>query len=270
MEQQSTLRLVALVSYGTQFLQGRMSLDDWYRHGIFFKARMLFREREGHALLADDFTLWLAVLQKTGARRLTLHRAADVVANAALAEDTAYAIVVHYSASHQIWTLEEEKAAWRAHPAVEPGPNGPWPVYPDAAYYGGEIDTVCFVEERAGACLIRATDWKTLAKEISRDLDISVPSSTVKPGPFVAHVGGAPDWAEMPLFPQGGVRATAHRMVATLQDQQSTFANDTHPKNDSSHFQFMDQESADRMMAWGQRLDAWLVDVLIRCANEDS
>ncbi len=67
------LRQITLVSYGSQFLQGRMPLEDWYQHGAFHDSRFQFRALDDNALLADDFTLWLGMLQRQGATRLSLH-----------------------------------------------------------------------------------------------------------------------------------------------------------------------------------------------------
>jgi hypothetical protein len=44
--------------------------------------------------------------------------------------------------------------------------------------------------------------------------------------------------------------------------------NDTHPKNESSPYQFLAQDDAARLFDWGRRLDGWITEVLLRCANE--
>lgn len=67
-------RAVALTSYGTGCLRGDLPLEDWLRHGVFFQARFQFRSPDHNALLADDFTLWLGNLARSGATRLSLRR----------------------------------------------------------------------------------------------------------------------------------------------------------------------------------------------------
>jgi len=56
--------------------------------------------------------------------------------------------------------------------------------------------------------------------------------------------------------------------MSTLSRQKATFSNDTNPKNESNPYQFLDQEGADKLSNWGERLDSWMLEVQLRCANE--
>lgn len=263
------LRQVALVSYGTQTLRDQIALDDWYRHGIFFDARLQFRALADNALLADDFTLWLGILKAAGATRLSLHLATAFQLAAARAVDGGvHAIVVHFPDRHQIWGMGEERAAWLAHPLFPDEEDQGNPVFPDAAYYGGAVDSYWCVEERQGPLDVPDTDWKALARAITADLASPVPSSLAPAGPYFGPLPHDAPWARFPLFASSDSMSLAHRIMHTLDRMQSTFGNDTNPKNDDSAYQFMDAESAAKMDDWGARLDKWMLEVQLRCANE--
>ena len=267
MQSESIHRQIALVSYGTQCLRGKLALDDWYRHGIFFNARLLFRQPENNALLADDFTWWLGILKGSGAVRLSLHLLAEFgIARPAVIEYGDYAVVAHFPDRHQIWAVGVEHPAWFDHPLVADVPG--IPVFPNATSWGGEIDSYWCVEERAGQLEVPETNWKALANSIATDLDISIPSSLAPPGPIYLPPEPPASWAKFALFPSGSVTVLAHGMLASLYREQAKFANDTHFKNDSSYYQGLDAEGAAKVDDWGRRLDGWVVEVEMRCANE--
>ena len=267
MQSESIHRQIALVSYGTQCLRGKLALDDWYRHGIFFNARLLFRQLGDNALLADDFTWWLGILKQSGAVRLSLHLLAEFgIARPAVIEYGDYAVVAHFPDRHQIWAVGVEHPAWFDHPLVADVPG--IPVFPNATSWGGEIDSYWCVEERAGQLEVPETNWKALANSIAADLDISIPSSLAPPGPIYLPPEPPASWAKFALFPSGSVTVLAHGMLASLYQEQSRFANDTHFKNDSSYYQGLDAEGAAKVDDWGRRLDGWVVEVEMRCANE--
>jgi hypothetical protein len=250
-------RQVALVSYGSQFLGHQLPLEDWYRHGVFLDARFQFRSSDDNRLLADDFTVWLGTLARAGATRLSLHLAQELqVAN----EAGAYAVAVHFAERYQIWTVGVERAAWEG-----------WD-FPRAQSYAGEVDSYWLLHERPGQLPVPATNWKQLAAAIATDLDINVPSSNVPvpTGPFFPDISEDIAWARLPLFPSGPRASLAHRIVATLDWDQGRFANDTHPKNEGNLYLGADDAAADKLDRWGQRLDRWLIDVLLRSANEMS
>jgi hypothetical protein len=241
-------RQVALVSHGTQFLRQRLPLEDWYRHGVFFDARFQFRSLDGNRLLADDFTVWLGTLARAGATRLTLHPAAT------LGVEGAYAVVVQFAARYQVWSVGVETPAWEG-----------WE-FPRAQGYAGAIDSYWLTGERPGQLPVPATDWKKLAATIAAELEIAVPAGDVPAGPFIPYIAEDAAWARMPLFPGGRL---AHRVVATLYREQGRFDNDTHPKNEGNLFLGLDDAGADKLQYWGQRLDEWLIDALLRSANDD-
>lgn len=267
MQSASIHRQLALVSYGTQFLRDKLALDDWYRHGIFFGARLQFRQLADNALLADDFTWWLGILKESGAVRLSLHLLSEFgIAHPPVIHDGDYAVVAHFPDRHQIWAVGVERAAWLDHPLVPDVPGVP--IFPDATHWGGEIDGYWCVEERPGPLAVPETNWKALANSIATDLETTIPSSLAPPGPIFLPSTPPAAWARFPLFPSGSVTVVAHGILASLYREQSRFANDTHFKNDSSYYQGLDDEGAAKVDDWGRRLDGWIVEVEMRCANE--
>lgn len=260
-------RQVALVGYGTQFLRGHAALEDWYRHGIFFGTRLQFREPADNALLADDFTLWLGILRESGATRLSLHLCSQFgLATERVTRGGQYAIAVHYADRHEIWIVGEERAAWLAHPLL-PGEAG-FPTFPDATHWGGELDSYWRIAERPGALDVPDTNWKQLAAAIAADLQIHVPSSLVPAGPFVLSGREPESWATFPLFPKSSVAAPAHHLLATLDWEQARYSNEMNPKNEGGAYKHLDDEGAVNMENWGRRLDSWLIEAQLRCANE--
>ncbi|KAB8041230.1 hypothetical protein [Janthinobacterium aquaticum] len=260
-------RQIALVSYGTQFLRNGLALEDWYRHGIFFGARLQFRQLAGNALLADDFTWWLGVLQQTGAVRLSLHRLAQFgIDSPSVLQYRERAVVVHFRDRYQIWAVGEERAAWLEHPQLPP--MSQMPRFPDATSWGGDIDSYWCVDERPGQLEIPETDWKALARTIATDLDINLPSSRVPAGPLFLPVSSPAPWARFPLFVSGPASSLAHGVLATLYSQYGTYDNDMNPKNENSDYRMADEAGAQRIEDWGRRLEAWIGEVQLRCANE--
>ena len=267
MQSASIHRQIALVSYGTQFLRDKLALDDWYRHGIFFGARLQFRQLADNALLADDFTWWLGILKESGAVRLSLHLLSEFgIGRPAVIHDGDYAVVAHFPDRHQIWAVGVERAAWLDHPLLPDVPGVP--IFPDATHWGGELDGYWCVEERPGPLAVPETNWKALANSIATDLETTIPSSLAPPGPVFLPSTPPAAWARFPLFPSGSVTVVAHGILASLYREQSKFANDTHFKNDSSYYQGLDDEGAAKVDDWGRRLDGWIVEVEMRCANE--
>lgn len=183
LQSESNQRQIALVSYGTQYLRHGLALDDWYRHGIFFGARLQFRERDGNALLADDFTWWLGILRQAGAQRLSLHRLAQFdMASPSVMQDGQHAVVVHYRDHYEVWAVGTERPAWLEHPLLPDVPG--IPIFPDATHWGGAIDSYWRLGERPGQLEVAETDWKALARVIATDLDINLPSSHIPAGPL--------------------------------------------------------------------------------------
>lgn len=269
MRHESILRQVALASYGTQFLRGELALEEWYRHGVFFDARLQFRALADNALLADDFTWWLGILRRSGAVRLSLHGLAEFelsVPRAMRGGD--YAMVVHYADRHQVWIVGEERAAWQEHPLLPDDAYQTSPIFPDAASYGGDLDSYWCVEERPGELELPDTKWPQLTAAIAADLDITIPSSQVPAGPLFVAVPEDASWARLPLFPFSKGASVAHRLLGTLYREQAKFANITHPKNEGSVYKSLDDAGAAQADEWSARLDRWVIDVELRCANE--
>lgn len=264
MRNKSLLRQVALVSYGTQFLRGETSLDDWYRHGVFFDARFQFRSLSDNTLLADDFTWWLAILKLSGARCLSLHRATEFDISLPCILSGEYALVAHFADHHQIWATGREEAGWREHPLIPAEARQTMPAFPNAAGYSAELDSYWCIEDRQGSLDVPATSWKELTSAIAADLGITFPSSLAQTGPFVVPTSA--EWAKLPLFPYSGSTAAAHRMLATLDHEAAAFSNDMNPKNENN----LDKSRDGGPERWGKRLDSWMVEVLLASANHFS
>ena len=268
MQHELIQRLAALVGYGTGYLRNANALDDWYRHNVFKDARMLFRTSADHALLADDFTLWLSMLKAAGAVRLSLHAAAQFApATQHNAPAGGYAIVVHYADHHEAWTVGEEQAAWQDDPFFTNGPDV-WH-YLHARSGGGAIDTCWRGEQLPGRLAVPATDWKALGATIAADLAIDLPSGRGPAAPFYLYDGDHPAWRKLPLLPQSAA-APAHRLATALARQQAQFANDTHPNNEGNAYLGLDAHGEARLQNWGRRLDSWMIEVLMRGANDDT
>lgn len=269
MGHESILRQVALVSHGTKFLRNELALEEWYRHGIFFGARLQFRQLADNALLADDFTLWLGILLGSGAVRLSLHALAEFdmsMSHAMRGGD--YAVVAHFADHYQIWAVGEERAAWRESALLSGEATQRFPEFPDATGYGGDLDSYWSVTQVQGKLDVPDTDWRELAAAIAADLEVAIPSSQLPAGPYIVPMAGQPSWAQLPLFPSSKAASLAHALLATLCWEQAKFANDTHPKNEDSYYRHLDKEGAAQADAWGTRLDKWVIEVRLRCANE--
>lgn len=247
MGHESLPRQVALVSYGTRFLRQEIALKDWAQHAVFRGARLHFHRLEDNALLADDFTLWLGILADSGATRLSLHPLARfaVPMPPAMARGD-YAIVVHYPERYDIWAIGGQTPAGR----------------------DDELDQYWCVATRAGALPVPETNWKELAAAIGRDLDISVPSSQAKSGPFYGPVSEQGQ-TRMPLLAKSPAVALANWILSSLDQKRGWYDNDMHHHNDSgSYARAGSQEELDRLFDWGERLDSWITEAQIRAANE--
>lgn len=268
MRSKSIQRQIALVSYGTRFLRGQLPVDDWYRHGIFWGARLQFRAPD-NTLLADDFTWWLGMLARSGAGRLSLHLREQFGVEAPRAVSGGhYVVVAHFADHYELWVTGEECAEWPDHPLLAYQPGQSFPQFPNAAYYGGDLDSYWRMEKRPGVLDIPDTDWKALAAVVEADLEITVPCEGAAAGPIILPPGEQADWAKFPLFPSLPFTLRAHQLLATLYLVQSKFANDTHPKNEGNLYLGLSEQGAVKLSNWAARLDSWAVEVELRCANE--
>jgi hypothetical protein len=259
----SILRQVALVAYGTRFLRDGNTLEDWHRHHILADVRFQFRAFADNTLLAEDFTWWLGILKLSCATRLSLHLATEFQLHLPhVWRGGDYAIVVHYADRHEIWAVGEEHARWLEHPRFTEAAHEALLNLPDAARYSNEIDSYWYTDSRPGVLDVAETDWKKLAASIGADLGIAVPSSLVPAGPFIFPVRSPHEG--LPLFPFTREVAKAHHLAATLNREQSSFSHDMNPKNENTFNERMDP----KVHQWGERLDSWMIEVLLRCAND--
>lgn len=263
------LRQVVLVSYGTRFLRGELAFDEWYRHDVFRQTRFQFRAVSENLLLADDFTLWLGRLKETGAFRLSLHLAAEFPTELVSVEyEGGNAIVAHFANDYQIWIIGKEEAAWRRDSGFPSGQAQNFLAFPDATSYGSDLDSYWCGEKKTGRLPVIETNWAALSAAIAADLDIRIPSSHAPSGPFFAFLSDSASSGKLPLFPSTKGTLLAHQLMTTLYWEQTQFANDANPKNEGSFYKNLDDEGAAQADDWGRRLDRWMADVLIRCANE--
>ena len=260
-------RQLALVSYGNKYLRRELTLEAMFRHGVFFGQRLLFRAPDGNTLLADDFTLWLGILRELGAKRLSLHRAAEFALTAPRAQHGgALAVAVHFADRYELWACDEEVATWWAHPALPEGGYQYGSECPPAAGYGGDIDSYWCMQTLQGQLPVPETDWRALAKAIDADLQLKPEGKGRKA--FFANAYDVPEWANFPLFPYANARPLPHQLMAMLTQAQAKFANDSNGKNENSYYYHLSGQALEDMDNWGKRLDVWLVDVALRCANE--
>jgi hypothetical protein len=258
-----------LVSYGTRFLREEIKLEDWYEHAIFRGARLQFRRLDDNALLADDFTLWLRILARSGATRLSLHMLAqfDIPMPKVMAWGD-YAVVAHYPERYEIWAVGNERAEWLTHPLFPKGENSAFHAFPNAARYGGDLDNYWCVETWAGKLPVPDTQWKELAAAIGRDLDMNVPSSQAPAGPFYGDVAEDAH-GRMPLFPKSAPASLASWILSSLDWTQAWYDNDMHYHNDTgSYARASSDEELDRLEDFGTRLRSWTIETLICSANE--
>jgi hypothetical protein len=75
--------------------------------------------------------------------------------------------------------------------------------------------------------------------------------------------------AALPLLPLSEV-LPAHRLADTLHRVQLKFAHDTDSANPKNIYQSVNQEGEARLQNWGDRLDKWMIEVLMRGANEST
>ncbi|MET3132031.1 hypothetical protein AAKU55_002301 [Oxalobacteraceae bacterium GrIS 1.11] len=260
-DEAQTLRQVALASYGSLFLRGKLDLEAWYRHAIFWDARFAFRDRAGRRLLAADFTQWLGSLRAQGALRLSLHPAAALPDPASVdVEWGTRMLIVHFPGRWQCWAAGTE----RARDAGD---------YPDASYYAGALDAYWLLGEVGAAPPLPQTDWRALAETIQADLDLERhplglgPTAPAYAPYVVAGRADLPAWARLPLIPDSPQLPLPHCLLAVLGAQRGRYSNDMNPKNENSAYHASAQV-ADEMDDWVARCDSWYAEVQLRAANE--
>lgn len=95
-----------------------------------------------------------------------------------------------------------------------------------------------------------------------------MPSSLVPAGPLFLPGGEPASWAKLPLFARSAAAAPAHHLLATLYAEQAKLSNEMNPKNENSAYHRMDEAGAVALENWGRRLDSWIIEAELRCANE--
>ena len=258
---------MALVSYGTQFLRDEYTLEDWCRHNVFGRARLQFRDPANNGLLADDFTLWLCVLKASGATRLSLHLADDFKVGLSPArQDSGCVIAVHFAQHYEVWMAGTEPSAWLTHPQL-PLQNGR-PTFPHAIPLGCALDTYWLAEKMRGALAVPDTNWSAITKAIVEDLDISIPTAAHPAQPFSLSASRNGNGKNLPLFPMTEASAQAHLLLTVLESKLASFKHDTHPKNEGNLYFQLSDAKAEELRRWAARLESWITEVRLRCANE--
>lgn len=108
---------LALVSYGNEYLQQHIALEQLRTHSIFYQQQCYFRDLKQQHLLAQHVTVWLEGLKRTGCTRLSLHHSELLNAHAnpnANVELLAYShfIVSHHGEQRFAWMCGNELAEW--------------------------------------------------------------------------------------------------------------------------------------------------------------
>lgn len=258
---------MALVSYGTQFLRDECTLEDWCRHNVFGQAHLQFRDPANNGLLADDFTLWLCVLQASGATQLSLHLADDFKIDLSPArQDGDCVIAVHFAEHYEVWMSGTELSAWLTHPLL-PLQNGR-PTFPHAIPWGCDLDTYWLAEKKHGTLAVPDTNWSAITKAIAEDLDISIPTAAHPAQPFILSASRNGYGENLPLFPMTEASVPAHSLLTVLESKLASFKHDTHPKNEGNLYFQLSDAKAEELGRWAGRLESWIIDIRLRCANE--
>ncbi|QGZ40177.1 hypothetical protein IP92_04914 [Pseudoduganella flava] len=202
-----------------------------------------------------------------GALRLSLHLAAELGLVIPAICDGERVIVVHHAERHELWAAGRERPAWDRLATVEEEAPGWLDRYLHSAASSTDVHSYWRIEERAGTLDVPATNWKTLAAAIGADLAISVSTQNARAEPFRTP-RRSDTWEALPLFPATESGAPAHRLLGTLVDEQAALADERNPKNENSAYQNLGAQAAAESDNWGARLDGWVVEVLLRCANE--
>lgn len=274
MNKNQLLRQVAITSYSNAFLQGALELEEWYRHGIFHRARFHFRKIDTHGLVADDFTLWLEVLRKTGAIGISMQPFFSSFTNenpSSKINWAKYALVVQFGGKQQVWALGDELAHWNSSETRASLWGDKHFFVTPAIEYAGDIDTYWCVEEIEASAIVRATEWLSLAEIIKIDLKLDFQLSNIKRNfqqTYQVLHEDITSWANLPIFSNSKKLKVANILLTVLDQNRSQFANDCNPKNEGSPYQYLNMEEMNVYLFWGERLDIWFEEVLIRAANE--
>jgi hypothetical protein len=114
--------------------------------------------------------------------------------------------------------------------------------------------------------LVSYGTWTALLAVIRKDLDI--PNHCPPNKPFFAPWREQPDALKLPEFPYVGGLYLPHQLMHMLSVQEEAIKNVLISKNENSYYHNLDQAAASRVDHWAERLNCWIVEVQLRCANE--
>lgn len=239
MGQETILRRIALVSYGTRFLRGEIALEAVAGHGLFDGIRSQFRD-DAKRVLSQEFTQWLHLQREAGAQRFSLHLLASLpIAPQPATYAQEPALVVHFAGRYQVWRCQCDNH---------------------------ELDLYWTVQAVAGELDVPVTDWPALMAAVRKDLGI--PIGTLPCKPYFAPWWEQAKETKLPIFPYASALCLPHQLMEMLCNQNEKTRNDLNCKNENSYYKHLSEEQAAEVDAWGRRLADWIVQVQLCCANE--
>lgn len=108
---------LTLITYGNEYLNQSLSVQDWVNHSIFNQHSFHFRDLLSQHLLAQHFQIWLEDLKNQGCHRISLHSSSILSdehnpnANVELLAFPHF-IVSHHQKNKFAWILGKELAEW--------------------------------------------------------------------------------------------------------------------------------------------------------------
>lgn len=118
---------LTLVTYGNEFLQQDLNMNDWVNHPIFAQHHLVFRDLASQQLLAQHFRVWLEALKQQGVDKLSLHNSIILDEESNPNPNVELLPYAHFIVSHQgknkaAWICGHELAEWYPydHPFTAP------------------------------------------------------------------------------------------------------------------------------------------------------
>lgn len=111
---------LTLVTYGNEFLQQDLNMNDWVNHPIFAQHHLVFRDLASQQLLAQHFRVWLEALKQQGVDKLSLHNSTILNEESNPNPNVELLPYAHFIVSHQgknktAWICGHELAEWYTH-----------------------------------------------------------------------------------------------------------------------------------------------------------